>query len=164
MTGDNHASWDHLKASIPMLLSINLAGLPFAGADVGGVFGIPDEELMIGWDQIGANPLIDYSHKALDSEFIENFTCPVSWQRLVIGSDGKVLLCSQDEYGMAIVGDANKESIYEIWHGKKLNDARESHLKKMGVEEVSPCKLCPLPRKTIPTNVKIGDRNDSSYD
>ena len=115
-------------------------------------------------DQIGANPLIDYSHKALDSEFIENFTCPVLWQRLVIGSDGKVLLCSQDEYGMAIVGDVNEESIYDIWHGKKLNDARESHLKKMGVEEVSPCKLCPLPRKTIPTNVKIGDRSVSSYD
>ena len=34
----------------------------------------------------------------------------------------------------------------------------------MGVEEVSPCKLCPLPRKTIPTNVKIGDRSVSSYD
>ena len=30
-TGDNTAAWDHLKISIPMILSINVAGLPFAG-------------------------------------------------------------------------------------------------------------------------------------
>jgi len=30
-TGDNTATWDHLKISIPMILSINVAGLPFAG-------------------------------------------------------------------------------------------------------------------------------------
>ncbi|KAG8529775.1 uncharacterized protein KY384_005256 [Bacidia gigantensis] len=34
-TGDNQASWPHLAASIPMLLSMNIAGFPFAGADVG---------------------------------------------------------------------------------------------------------------------------------
>lgn len=115
-------------------------------------------------DQISANPLIDYSHKAQDVEFIENFTCPVLWQRLVIGSDGRVLLCSQDEYGMVIVGDVHEESIYDIWHGKKLRDARESHLRKMGVKEVSPCKFCIYPRKTIPTNVLIDDRVISSYE
>ena len=32
-TGDNKADWGHLKISAPMLLSINLAGLSFAGAD-----------------------------------------------------------------------------------------------------------------------------------
>lgn len=31
-TGDNVASWDHLRVSVPMLLSISLAGLPFCGA------------------------------------------------------------------------------------------------------------------------------------
>jgi alpha 1,3-glucosidase len=30
-TGDNEASWEHLKVSVPMLLSINIAGLPFSG-------------------------------------------------------------------------------------------------------------------------------------
>jgi alpha 1,3-glucosidase len=38
-TGDNSAQWSHLQAAAPMLLSINLAGLSFAGADVGGFFG-----------------------------------------------------------------------------------------------------------------------------
>ena len=86
------------------------------------------------------------------------------WQRLVIGSDGKVLLCSQDEYGLVIVGDVNEESIYDVWHGKKLRKARESHLKKMGVEEVPPCKFCVYPRKTIPTTVQIGNTTVSSFE
>ena len=30
-TGDNAASWEHLRLSLPMLLSISVAGLPFAG-------------------------------------------------------------------------------------------------------------------------------------
>jgi mannosyl-oligosaccharide alpha-1,3-glucosidase len=53
-TGDNHASWDHLAIAAPMLLSINIAGLSFAGADVGGFFGDTDAELMTRWMQAGA--------------------------------------------------------------------------------------------------------------
>ena len=33
-TGDNLADWGHLKASLPMLLSLNVAGLPFSGGRV----------------------------------------------------------------------------------------------------------------------------------
>eukprot|EP01041_Mallomonas_annulata_P005876 gene5876-11870_t len=53
-TGDNMATWSHLKAAAPMLLSINLAGLSFCGADVGGFFGEPDAELFTRWYQAGA--------------------------------------------------------------------------------------------------------------
>ena len=41
-TGDNKADWAHLSVSLPMLLSINIAGISFAGADVGGFFGGKD--------------------------------------------------------------------------------------------------------------------------
>ena len=30
-TGDNAATWEHLRLSVPTLLSISIAGLPFAG-------------------------------------------------------------------------------------------------------------------------------------
>ncbi|KAF2859753.1 glycoside hydrolase family 31 protein [Piedraia hortae CBS 480.64] len=53
-TGDNQASWPHLAASIPMVLSMNIAGFPFAGADVGGFFGNPSKELLTRWYQTGA--------------------------------------------------------------------------------------------------------------
>ena len=42
-TGDNAAEWDHLKISIPMCLSIGIAGLPF----VGGSFGVIIHSIII---------------------------------------------------------------------------------------------------------------------
>jgi len=53
-TGDNAARWDHLAAAAPMLLSISVCGLSFAGADAGGFFGNPDAELMTRWIQAAA--------------------------------------------------------------------------------------------------------------
>lgn len=53
-TGDNAAKWDHLRASIPMALSLNVAGIVHSGADVGGFFGNPDEELLVRWYQAAA--------------------------------------------------------------------------------------------------------------
>ena len=51
-TGDNEASWDHLKASLPMLLSMSAAGLPFVGADIGGFFKNPEPDLLVRWYQV----------------------------------------------------------------------------------------------------------------
>jgi len=53
-TGDNKASWDHLQAAAPMLLSLSIGGISFCGADVGGFFGNPDPELLIRWYQAGS--------------------------------------------------------------------------------------------------------------
>lgn len=51
-TGDNAADWNHLKISIPMLLSMSIAGLQFVGADIGGFFKNPDPELLVRWYQV----------------------------------------------------------------------------------------------------------------
>ncbi|XP_027329668.1 probable glucan 1,3-alpha-glucosidase [Abrus precatorius] len=53
-TGDNTADWDHLRVSIPMVLTLGLAGMSFSGADIGGFFGNPEPELLVRWYQIGA--------------------------------------------------------------------------------------------------------------
>lgn len=54
-TGDNQARWDHLKITVPMILSMSIAGMPFVGADVGGFFNNPEsDELLIRWHQAGA--------------------------------------------------------------------------------------------------------------
>eukprot|EP00003_Mantamonas_plastica_P006535 TRINITY_DN1534_c0_g1_i2.p1 TRINITY_DN1534_c0_g1~~TRINITY_DN1534_c0_g1_i2.p1 ORF type:complete len:651 (-),score=209.59 TRINITY_DN1534_c0_g1_i2:130-2082(-) len=67
-TGDNMAEWGHLKASNPMLLSMNIAGLPFVGADVGGFFKDPDAELMVRWYQAGAFQPFFRAHGHLDTK------------------------------------------------------------------------------------------------
>jgi alpha-glucosidase (family GH31 glycosyl hydrolase) len=35
-TGDNQASFEHMRGSVHMLLSMSVAGLSFVGADIGG--------------------------------------------------------------------------------------------------------------------------------
>jgi alpha 1,3-glucosidase len=53
-TGDNMAKWDHLRASMPMLMSLAVSGFQFVGADAGGFFGNPDTELLVRWYQAAA--------------------------------------------------------------------------------------------------------------
>lgn len=109
-------------------------------------------------DDIAINPLVDYLHKDKDIIYVDNFICPVLYQRLVIGSDGSVLLCSNDEFCLHPVGDANNETLYSIWHGERMTKAREIHKKHKGVELLEPCKHCYLPRKTQPVIEHIGDK------
>ena len=101
-------------------------------------------------DQVASGELRDLLRKDVKVELDENYgPCPVLFQRLTIGSDGKVKLCYNDEMGEVDVGDVNKETIYDVWHGKKLSKARDAHMRKMGVKELAPCKYCMYPRKTV---------------
>lgn len=52
-TGDNSADWTMLGNSIKQVLSLGLCGMPWAGADIGGFRGVPDDELMARWLQVG---------------------------------------------------------------------------------------------------------------
>lgn len=67
-TGDNKAEWSHLEIATPMLLSMNVAGLSFVGADVGGFFGNPDAELFTRWMQAGAYQPFFRGHAHHDSK------------------------------------------------------------------------------------------------
>lgn len=66
-TGDNQASWDHLEASIPMVLNQGISGYPFAGADVGGFFGNPGKDLITRWYQAGTFYPFFRAHAHIDS-------------------------------------------------------------------------------------------------
>ena len=48
-----------------------------------------------------------------DIVYEDDFSCPQLYQRIVIGSDGKVMMCSNDEDGKALIGDANEQTIQE---------------------------------------------------
>lgn len=53
-TGDNQATWEDLRLSIPMVLSMVLCGQPLCGPDLGGFDGDPDPELFARWFELGA--------------------------------------------------------------------------------------------------------------
>ena len=98
-------------------------------------------------DLIAFNPLIDYLQKDSDIKYVDNFLCPQLYQRIVIGADGQMMMCSNDEENEHVIGDANKDSIYDIWHGDLLNKVRATHLKKEGFKEISVCRKCYIPRE-----------------
>lgn len=57
-TGDNSATWNHLRLSVPQLLNLGVSGFSLAGADVGGYSWSPSAELLTRWMQLGAfNPI-----------------------------------------------------------------------------------------------------------
>lgn len=53
-TGDNASTWDYLKASVPMSLTLGLSGQPFSGPDLGGFSGTATPELWGNWIAMGA--------------------------------------------------------------------------------------------------------------
>jgi alpha-glucosidase len=57
-TGDNSSTWNHLKMSTPMLLSMGISGYPLVGDDIGGFAGSPPADLLTRWFEVGAlNPI-----------------------------------------------------------------------------------------------------------
>ncbi len=99
-------------------------------------------------DNIAFNPLVNFHKNPNEKVFIDNFYCPMLYQRLVIGADGLVMLCANDENNIHPVGNINIESVYDIWHGDKINKVRNLHKKPYGYKELEVCKQCYLPVKT----------------
>jgi len=61
-TGDNSATWNHLRLTTPMLESLGLSGFGMSGADVGGFIGTPTPELLTKWTQLATFQPIDRNH------------------------------------------------------------------------------------------------------
>lgn len=63
-TGDNNATWDHLKLAIAQQINLGLSGFTWSGADVGGFTGGPSPNLLTRWMQYGAFSPIFRNHSA----------------------------------------------------------------------------------------------------
>lgn len=63
-TGDNSATWNHLRQTTPQLLNLGLSGFALAGADVGGFAGSPPPDLLTRWLMLAAFQPIDRDHAA----------------------------------------------------------------------------------------------------
>jgi alpha-glucosidase len=53
-TGDNDATWNHLKLSVTQLQNLGMSGFAWSGADVGGFAGSPSPELLTKWIEVAA--------------------------------------------------------------------------------------------------------------
>lgn len=67
-TGDNFASFAHLKLALEMYLNIGVSGQPFVGSDVGGFVGSPGPELFTRWLELGVFTPLFRTHSVIDSK------------------------------------------------------------------------------------------------
>ena len=63
-SGDNSATWNHLRQTVPQLENLGLSGFAMTGADVGGFAGSPPPDLLTKWIEIAAFQPIDRDHAA----------------------------------------------------------------------------------------------------
>jgi len=89
-------------------------------------------------DKIVYNPLKDYSIMTQDRKSF--VTCQFLWERLFVGFDGTVHPCSNTKEEF-VIGDANQQTIRDIWLGEKMRTLRELHQQERRLE-VSPCNTC----------------------
>ncbi len=109
-------------------------------------------------DLVAFNPLIDYLSNDKNIEYLDNFTCPQQYQRLVIGADGLVMKCSNDEENREVIGDIKQETVHQVWHGEKMQAVRDMHKQPRGFMQSKVCRKCYLPRKTEDEEGHVGVR------
>jgi alpha-glucosidase len=63
-TGDNSATWDHLRLSVHQLTNLGLSGFAYSAADVGGFAGGPSPELLTRWFEIATFTPVFRDHAA----------------------------------------------------------------------------------------------------
>jgi alpha-glucosidase len=81
-TGDNVASWDHMRLSLTMLLNMGVSGVPLIGSDVGGFSGNPSPELYTRWLQAAALTPFLRSHSENGSNPHEPYSFPKAYAEI----------------------------------------------------------------------------------
>lgn len=67
--------------------------------------------------------------------------CPQPFQRLIVARDGRVSPCCADWNQQYIAGDINKESLMDIWTGKRMTAMRKVQ-NDVTLDKIDICKNC----------------------
>ncbi|WP_207428614.1 glycoside hydrolase family 31 protein [Pedobacter sp. SYSU D00535] len=79
-TGDNLASWEHLKLASLQCQRLSVSGISFCGTDIGGFTGEPDGELFTRWIQLGVFTPFMRAHSAGDTREREPWSFGVEFE------------------------------------------------------------------------------------
>jgi radical SAM protein with 4Fe4S-binding SPASM domain len=69
--------------------------------------------------------------------------CPQIFKSVQVQADGEILPCCVDWRRVNVLGNINKNSLFEIWNGEKLRKLQMEHLKG-NKSKIQPCKDCTM--------------------
>jgi radical SAM protein with 4Fe4S-binding SPASM domain len=75
------------------------------------------------------------------SKVIDNFSCNMPWQQLVVRANGDILPCCSFYGHEMAVGNINNSSLYDIWHGHRMSEIRDN-LMRGNFKFSSACRKC----------------------
>ncbi|MVZ67109.1 DUF4968 domain-containing protein [Sphingobacterium sp. DK4209] len=81
-TGDNIATWEHLRIGTLQLQRLSVSGMSFCGTDIGGFTGEPDGELYTRWMQFGVFSPFMRVHSAGDTRDREPWSFGPEWEAI----------------------------------------------------------------------------------
>lgn len=67
--------------------------------------------------------------------------CDYPWRTLVILHDGKAVICCLDFNGVQVIGDATRETIFDIWNGPAMRKVK-SDFKRLVYDDYPVCQRC----------------------
>ena len=102
-------------------------------------------------DEITFDPLVDRkggSGRVLrgEKELVPAWVCPVPFYGLAVNFNGSVCICCGDWNYTTLVGDLNRESLYDIWHGDRLHAFRKMQVELRKFEHPL-CAKCEYMRR-----------------
>lgn len=93
-----------------------------------------------------------------DLQFDRYFVCAKPWQRMTIAYDGRVHQCISDYAAKNVIGDVNRSTLHDIWHGPKSQAVREAFRQHRYLEKNAPCNICSYGVITEKSKLKGGDQ------
>ena len=85
-----------------------------------------------------------YKENKISVQKMNTKPCIAPFNMFVIHYNGLVTICGHDYKEKVVVGDLNKNSIREIWQGKKFASIRQKHLTPGGREKIEFCRGCQI--------------------
>tara|TARA_Y100000590_G_C15734977_1_gene1018256 strand:+ start:1642 stop:2775 length:1134 start_codon:yes stop_codon:yes gene_type:complete len=82
--------------------------------------------------------------ESMDSPYNPDFQCAQPFQRMFIMWDGTATPCCVDHNREYIMGDASKQTIYDIWHGPEAKLLRKAQLNGC-YNDIGICNKCYFP-------------------
>lgn len=72
-TGDNFSWWSHILLNLKMMPSLNMVGILYTGADIGGFGGNTTEDLVLRWTALGIFTPLMRNHSAMETRCQEAY-------------------------------------------------------------------------------------------